>query len=187
MGFYDTEEGARQYMEMAEGYDGRDLMPRLGEYLPQGSSVLELGMGPGKDLDLLREDYAATGSDMSLVFLRLYREAHEDADVIALDAVTIATDRAFDCIYSNKVLHHLSVDQLRTSIGRQHEVLSAGGLLFHTFWKGEGAETIQGMLFTYQNESGLREFLDSRFEVLVLESYAELEADDSLLLICRKV
>ena len=116
MGFYDDEENVEAYVQMAEGYDGRELVDVLKKHLPSGSSVLELGMGPGKDLALLAEAYDATGSDSSEVFLRRYRRDHPDADLLLLDAVTLATERRFDAIYSNKVLHHLSVDELRTSL-----------------------------------------------------------------------
>lgn len=47
MGFYDDEETALQYVAMADGYDGRDLIEVLRSQLPDGSSVLEVGMGRG--------------------------------------------------------------------------------------------------------------------------------------------
>ncbi len=93
---------------MADGYDGAELIALLRRYLPEGSSVLELGMGPGKDLDLFRQSYRVTGSDISRVFLDRYRKDHPEADLLLLDATSMDTDRTFDCIYSNKVLHHLS-------------------------------------------------------------------------------
>ena len=52
MGFYDDEKTALQYIAMAEGYDGRELVEVLELHLPAAASVLELGMGPGVDLDL---------------------------------------------------------------------------------------------------------------------------------------
>jgi hypothetical protein len=48
---------------VAGGYDGRELIERLKLYLPRNSHVLEPGMGPGKDLRILGEYFAATGSD----------------------------------------------------------------------------------------------------------------------------
>lgn len=41
---------------MAEGYDGEELIKILKEYLPEKSTLLELGMGPGKDLDILKKN-----------------------------------------------------------------------------------------------------------------------------------
>lgn len=48
VGHFDTDEGADEYIRMAEGYDGRELIEVLQRYVPSGSSVLEIGMGPGK-------------------------------------------------------------------------------------------------------------------------------------------
>ena len=42
---------------MAEGYDGSELIDELRNYLKDEASVLELGMGPGKDLDILNKYY----------------------------------------------------------------------------------------------------------------------------------
>jgi ubiquinone/menaquinone biosynthesis C-methylase UbiE len=69
MNYYDEIDNVREYIEMAEGYDGRELIEVLKQYLPKGASILELGMGPGKDLDLLSQTYQVTGSDNSQVFL----------------------------------------------------------------------------------------------------------------------
>lgn len=55
MGFYDNEATAKQYIELAKGYDGRSLIKKLRNYLPDGASVLELGMGPGVDLMILSD------------------------------------------------------------------------------------------------------------------------------------
>jgi len=68
MGFYDEERNVETYVEMAEGFDGRELVDVLKKHLAPGSTVLELGMGPGKDLALLAEAFTATGSDRSRVF-----------------------------------------------------------------------------------------------------------------------
>ncbi len=99
MDFYDEEKNVDTYVQMAEGYDGSELVDVLKKHLAPGSTVLELGMGPGKDVALLAEAFAATGSDRSEVFLRRYRRDHPDADVLLLDAVTMETERRFDAIY----------------------------------------------------------------------------------------
>ena len=108
MGYYDSEENVQEYVEMAEGYDGRELVAVLARYLAPGATVLELGMGPGKDLALLAAHFQVAGSDSSRVFVDRYRRAHPDADLLLLDAATMDTDRRFDGIYSNKVLQHLT-------------------------------------------------------------------------------
>lgn len=185
MEYFDSEENAREYISIADGYDGRELIARLREFLDPGATVLEIGMGPGKDLLILAETYTATGSDLSDVFLRLFREENPHADLVRLDAVTLDIDRRFDCIYSNKVLHHLSTDELRSSLRRQREILNPGGMILHTFWKGSGSETIDNLRFVYYTEDDVRKMLEETHEIRVLATYSEMERDDSILLIAR--
>jgi cyclopropane fatty-acyl-phospholipid synthase-like methyltransferase len=186
VGYYDSKENVNEYISLAEGYDGRELIRRLREFLSPGSTVLELGMGPGKDLDILAETYTVTGSDASEVFLELYREDHPDADVLKLGAVTIEVNRSFDCIYSNKVLYHLSTAELQTSLRRQHTILNDHGIIMHTFWRGSGTERQEDLLFTYYTEDDIQRIIGESYETLVLEPYSEMDADDSLLLIARR-
>ena len=122
MGFYDDKKTASQYIDMARGYDGRELIDILRKYVPQAASVLEIGMGPGVDLRILKKHFQVTGSDTSAFFLDRYRETDPNADLMFLDAVELDTERSFDCIYSNKVLHHLTDGELTASLCRQKEI-----------------------------------------------------------------
>ncbi len=186
MGFYDDEENVETYVQLAEGYDGRELVAALGQQLPPGSTVLELGRGPGKELALLAEAFTATGSDRSDVFLRRYRRDHPDADLLLLDAMTLETERCFDAIFSNKVLHHLSVDELRKSLHRQAARLNADGLLLHSFWYGEGTEEHHGLRFTYHTAESLTAAFGSEFEKVACVRYTEIDEGDSLYLLLRR-
>ena len=186
MGFYDDEKNVSSYLEMAEGYDGAELIRILKEYLPVGAAVLELGMGPGKDLDILGQDYTVTGSDNSQIFLDLYRKKNKQADLLLLDAITINTDRQFDCIYSNKVLHHLDQTELKQSLQRQKDVVGSGGFLFHSFWCGDHTEEHHGLRFTYYTETVLTSMIDSAWEIVLMKRYTEMDVDDSIYILLRK-
>ena len=185
MGFYDDRETANQYIKMAEGFDGQALVNVLREQLPAGASVLELGMGPGVDLDLLSEHFKAVGSDISQFFLHRYREKNPGADLICLDAVELRTDRVFDGIYSNKVLHHLSLDELSQSVRRQRDLLNSNSLILHSFWRGEGEEEHHRLRFVYQTEESLRAIFGEVFNVIEIVTYEELEHSDSLYLLAK--
>lgn len=185
MEFYTSEKGVADYIKMADGYDGKALIAELRQHLEPGATVLELGMGPGKDLDLLREHYTVTGSDFSNVFLERYRAEYPDADLLQLDAVTIETDRHFDAIYSNKVLHHLSDPDLAQSVARQANVLSDGGLVLHSFWYGARFEEIAGMSFYYRDVDFLQTLFADEFDILSMTKYAEMEENDSIYVIAR--
>ena len=186
MGFFDTEKGVDEYIKMAEGYDGTELIKILQEYLPENSTILELGIGPGKDLDILSKTFTATGSDNSSAFLDRYKKNNPDSDLLKLDAVTLDTDRTFDCIYSNKVLHHLRREDLKRSIQRQTEIIKPNGIIFHSLWKGDGDENYDGMLFTRYQIEGLKQIIGDGFDILEMKAYTEMEKDDSIYVVLRK-
>jgi len=186
MGFFDTEKGIDEYVKMAEGFDGAELIKTLQKFVPEKFSVLELGMGPGKDLNILSKIYAVTGSDNSQIFLDRYKKQNPDADLLKLDAVTLSTDRTFDCIYSNKVLHHLTTGNMKTSLKKQKEILNPNGILFHSFWRGNKTETMEGLLFVYYELEILKSIFESDFKILELKIYTEDQKDDSIYAVLRK-
>ena len=186
MGFFDTEEGVNEYFEMAKGHDGRELIEKLSEHLPSGSTVLELGMGPGHDLEILAERYRVTGSDSSSLFLDRYREKDPEADLMLLDAVTLETDRTFDCVYSNKVLQHLQREDLVESVPRQAALVEAGGLLAHSVWHGDKVEDFSGLHFQFYMESEIGGIFGELFDVVLMERYEEMEPGDSIFFVARK-
>lgn len=186
MGYYDDEKNVEQYIEMADGYDGKLLIEALRDYLLDGSTVLELGMGPGKDLLLLGEHYAVTGSDFSNVFVERFRKTHPDADLLQLDALIMDTDRKFDGIYSNKVLYHLTREQLIESLKKQASVLNPDGIALHSFWYGDGDDGMQGLHFAYYTEESLRAVVGEEYEIVDIKRYTEMETDDSLYIVLRR-
>lgn len=186
MGFFDTDDGVRQYLEMVDGYDGRPLIRQLSERAAKGATVLELGMGGGLDLDLLVEaGFDATGSDMSEAFLRHYAKRGGTAPTLQLDAKTIATDEKFDVIFTNKVLQHLTRDEMLESLARQGEVVAKDGLLFHTLWTGTGEEVHHGVNFTYYDRAAIEAVLPATLRLAEYEVYEEMKPDDSCLVVLR--
>ncbi|MCF4099392.1 class I SAM-dependent methyltransferase [Maritalea mediterranea] len=186
MSFYDKPENAEQYIEMAKGYDGAELIEILTAHLPKGKAVLELGMGPGVDLDLLAPHYQVTGSDYSAYFVERYKKAHPDADVMELNAVTMDVARQFDGIYSNKVLHHFSDEELRQSFAAQADCLYDEGLIFHSFWHGDHMEEMMGMRFYYRRPDTLTALLGDQFKLVDSALYTEMEKDDSFWILAQK-
>jgi len=43
-----------QYIKMAEGYDGGELIEKLKKFLPINSTILEIGMGSGKGFENIK-------------------------------------------------------------------------------------------------------------------------------------
>jgi SAM-dependent methyltransferase len=183
--FYESSEGVEQYAGMAEGHDGSEHIPVLRELLAAGSTVLEVGIGPGSDLAMLAETFSVTGSDNSQAFIDRFAAAHPDTEVIRLDAVTLDVESRFDGIYSNKVLHHLDDDELRASLERQSKVLVDGGLAMHTIWKGDGIEDYEGMFVQNRDCDSFMALAPAGVELIECTPYAEFDEGDSLRIVIR--
>lgn len=171
---------------MAEGHDGKLLIERLKDFLPAGSSLLEIGSGPGKDWKLLQEDYQVIGSDNSRAFLNHLRGCYPEGEFMELDASTLLTKGPFDGIYSNKVLHHLEDDALLSSIKRQFELLHPGGIVCHSFWYGQDSEFYNDMFVNYHSDEGIRTLFGEYFNHRLFHYYKEFEKADSFLYIGQK-
>lgn len=146
-------------------------------------------MGTGADLLKLAKNYKVTGSDFSPIFLAEFRSNHPEIEALQLDAADLSLDRQFDCIYSNKVLYHLSTAQLRTSLQTQAEHLHQNGIIFMTMWYGEYREELykDDLMFTYYTEQDLVKQVPCSLRVEKIERYTEMEQNDSLVLILRKI
>ena len=186
MNYFNDEKNVNDYIEMVKDYDGTFLVDILRTHISEQSTLLELGMGPGKDLTLLTKYYIVTGSDNSPIFLERYRRTHKNADLLLLNAITLDTTKQFDAIYSNKVHHHLTTKKLQTSFTKQKAILGSNGILFHSFWKGSKVENIQGLLFTYYQIEDLKKIVENEFEIIEIATYTEIDKDDSIYVILRK-
>ena len=184
--YYKTKESVEEYIKLAKDVNGGDLIEKLKGFLPANSHLLEIGTGPGVDWKILNKDYEVVGSDNSKEFLSHLISKNPTGRFIELDAVTLNIDEKFDGIYSNKVLHHLTDQELTESIRRQYEILNPNGIICHSFWKGEGSEIFKGLFVNYHNNRNLAEYFREFFEIIAIKIYKEFEDADSLLLIGRK-
>jgi cyclopropane fatty-acyl-phospholipid synthase-like methyltransferase len=184
--YYDNAENVENYSKFTPAHDGALLVDALSAYLPDGSTVLELGIGPGKDFKLLCERFKVTGSDFSSAFLDRYRALDPSAELLQLDARTLETERCFDAIFSNKVLIHMAAEELQQSFARQHALLNDGGLIMHSFWNGAGQKEFDGLTLVYHNANDLTAMLEGSFDVLALEQHAKMAEGDSIYVVARK-
>lgn len=186
MGFYDDAKSVEHYIKMCEAFDNDWVIGKLQTFLKPGSSLIELGMGPGNDLNRLKELYQVLGTDKSKVFLERYHKAYPKVPVMELDAVHPDLSQTFDCVYSNKVLQHLTEEAFMESIENQCRLLNTGGILFHTLWYGEGEQRCGELLFRNYTETSLVTAFQQFYEVVHYERYMEAEEMDSILIVCRK-
>jgi ubiquinone/menaquinone biosynthesis C-methylase UbiE len=185
MSLYDDPEGVKNYIQMCENYDGSNIYQALSQHLPENSTLLELGSGPGLDIEYLKKHYSVTGSDLSEEFLKICKEKTPEIPFVKLNVLNLELDQKFDCIYSNKVLHHLTEEELQESLKQQAKILSPNGLIAHSFWLGEENQEISGMLFTYYKKDDLLDVISEQFEILSTMSYEEFEEGDSLFVVAK--
>lgn len=187
MGFYHQRKNVDLYKEMAQNYDPSGIVRRIREFLPDHSTLLELGMGPGGDLLALSKYYEVTGSDISPLFLDDFRRAHSEIEVLEMDAANFSLDRRFDCIFSNKVLYHLSVPDVQKSLRLQVKHLNDGGIIVMTLWYGDHREEFyEGLRFVYYTEQEIPELIPHGLKIETIERYTEMEQNDSLLVVLKR-
>lgn len=186
MSFFDTEKGIQEYIKIAEGYDGASLIDELRKFLNDGSSVLEIGMGPGKDLDILKKYYKVSGTDTSKVFINRYKKINPSADVFLLDAKKLDINKKFDCIYSNKVLQHLTKNECFRSLKKQKKLLNPKGILLHSFWYGDKTEYYDDLLFVKYKINELKNMVRKDYNILKTQRYKEFKKNDSFFIILQR-
>ena len=185
MKFYDDPVKVDEYEKMCEEYDGSGLYEALEKHLSDNSSLLELGSGLGYDVNHFKKRYSVTGSDMSDEFLRRCKKKYADVPFIKLDAVSISVDKTFDCVFSNKVLHHLTLENLKKSFKRQQKVIVRNGVFAHTFWLGDKEFTMEGMLFVFHDRESLINLVSEYFTIFETYDYKEFEEGDSIFIMAK--
>ncbi len=184
--YYKTKDSVKEYIKLAQDVNGSQLIEKFETFLKPDSVLLEIGSGPGTDWKILSEVYNIIGSDNSNEFLNHLIVDNPNGEFLELDAITLNTDKKFDGIYSNKVLHHLKDHELIGSVRRQYEILNPKGIICHSFWKGEDSEIFKGLFVNYHSKVNLIDIFRNLFEILSIDSYNEFEDGDSILLIGRK-
>ena len=183
MNFYNDPEKVDEYEKMCAEYNGAELYSVLEKHLTEGTTLLELGSGPGNDIDYLRKRFDVTGSDLSDEFLSRCMSKYKSVPFLKLDAVSIDTNEMYDCMFSNKVLHHLKRGELEESLKRQKKVIKPNGLFAHTFWLGDKEFTMEDMLFVFYDKKVLLEMVSKHFTIRETFIYKEFEDNDSIFIV----
>ena len=156
------------------------------EKVDQSKEVLEIGSGTGKDYETLSKHYNITGSDYSDAFLKILRKKFKGQQFYKINALTMESEKHYDVIYSNKVLQHLTPEQLEKSLLAQYEILNKEGLLFHAIWKGNPNEGKYEGLPDVQYQPEDIDKIKGRFVIEECIEYKEMNDNDSFIVILRK-
>ena len=103
--------------------------------LAKYKNILEISSKEGKDLEILDAYYEVVASEDEKIKTRYLKDKYIDIRVILLEAVAVDTHKKFECIFSRNVLDRLSLEDLKTSLENQKNILEGESLIFHIFDK----------------------------------------------------
>ena len=79
------------------------------------------------------------------------------------------------------------MDSCRQSLIAQHKLLNAGGIALHALWYGSDYEEFEGLGFQQYTRESFADLLDDRFEILETRIYTEMEKDDSIAFVLKRI
>jgi ubiquinone/menaquinone biosynthesis C-methylase UbiE len=183
---YTTPNGVNGYIKMCEGFDNSKFEKSILRYLKKGSSLLEIGMGPGNDFKWLSEYYSITGSDYTKEFINRAKARFPKGDFKILDGISLKTNKKYDGIYSCKVYQHFELELIEKALNRQFKILNNEGIIIHSFWIGDTIFDDGDMRAIYHDKDKLLALIDKKFTILEQVVYEEFEPHDSIFILAKK-
>ncbi len=175
----------KAHFEFTTSFCASDNLPLfLARHLPAGSSLLELGSGSGDDLTWLTGRYRVTASDICEDTVSRLRASSANTPMLQLDALSIDHPEPFDCIFSNKVMQHLSDEEMCRSMQRQAQMIRPGGIVAHTFWVNTSARQKMHSTAAHAHARLIR-IVSMYFDVKEIVQYCVFAPNDSILVIAR--
>jgi len=146
--------------------------------LPQNSTLLEVGCGPGNITHYLfgkRPDLKILGTDISEQMLRLAKSNVPHVEFLQLDVRDLyKLDKKFDAIVSGFCIPYISESDTRELFIQSKELLNTDGCMYLSFIPGSPdksgyvtGSTGNRMYFYYHETSALKKMLgDSGFHII---------------------
>lgn len=149
--------------------DMQELMKDFLEYLEEGSTVLDMGCGSGRDsLYFYEQGYDVTALDASEEMCKL-AEIHTGLDVLLMRYEDMEFAAVFDGIWASEALIHMPKTELPEILTRMMAALRDHGILYMSFREGE-FEGFQGeRYFCDFTENSLRRLLAGSRELQIIK------------------
>ncbi|MDO4169651.1 MAG: class I SAM-dependent methyltransferase [Lachnospiraceae bacterium] len=157
------------YFENTVDLDVSHLMEPFISYLDEGSSVLDLGCGSGRDsLTFLNMGYDVTALDGSEEMCSL-ASIHTDLDVLHMQFEDLDFEEVFDGIWACASLVHIEKEELPSIIQKISKALNPGGVFYMSVHKGDFEGIRHQRYFSEYKEEELQK---------VLRKFPELKIQD---------
>lgn len=145
------------------------LIKRFVRYIPEGSHVLDLGCGSGRDsLWLLDHGYKVLALDGSIEMVNHCSKLLGER-VTHSSFENFNTNLEFDGIWACASLLHVKNEDLKEIIIKYANFLKTGGAFFMSFKVGDSDNIKDGRWFTNLNENSLRVLMDQVTNLKIIE------------------
>ncbi len=139
--------------------------------LAKEGSVLEIGIGDGKDAEELATKYNYTGIDISEGMVKFAKEKHKNLNFIQGNVTDLPfEDDAFNHFFTAATLLHITREDMPKALGEIKRVVMDEGIGFISLKKGKGEEfraEENDRLFSYFTIEEFSKILqENGFEVL---------------------
>lgn len=129
----------RDKANVPESKDVIDALNYFSEKLEEGSFILDIGSGGGRDAKFLSDkNFKVTGIDNSTEMLRSAESNAPKATFMEMDFEDLKfPDNSFDGIWANASLHHVPKINLPATLEKIYQILKNDGLFFIKIKQGE--------------------------------------------------
>lgn len=139
------------------------------KYLTQGSKILDLGFGSGRDsIYFTKRGYIVTSTDFAEEFVERGRRLLSN-EVVLLDTLEMQYKNVFDGIWACSSLLHFNDDELIIALKNCYNALKNNGVMYTSFKKGSFIGERNGRFFHDFEQDDLVELVQKmKFQVLEL-------------------
>ena len=153
------EKHAKEYFDSTVEVDIKPLYERFLKYVPNGSRILDLGCGSGRDSKAFIDmGYQVSAIDSSPTLCKLARE-YTGIDVQCADFLSLGSEPKYDAIWACASLLHASRTQLPVILENIRDTVVRGGAIYISFKHGEFEGERDGRYYTDMTSERFREML----------------------------
>lgn len=158
------------YFETTVDLDLSELLNKFLELIPEGSAILDLGCGSGRDsLTMMERGYDVTALDGSQEMCAL-AEIHTGLEVLNMTFDELDFDDVFDGIWASASLLHVESSKMPEILKKIRLALKLNGILYFSVKYGEFEGYRNERYFTDYRKHDIKELFAkvSGFEILDL-------------------